>query len=414
MSAFKRFRKHARYNRKVGILYLFLVIIVGSMSIGYAFLSQTLTIDGITAFRNASWDIHFANVQPVAGSVEATTEPFITDDVQVEFAAALKNPGEFYSFTVDIVNAGSITAMVDSFSILPELTEAQQKYLTYKITYLDGSPLHTSQRLAGHTTETLKVTFEYLDGVSLVDYPSANQTLNVVFSIHYEQADESVESVRFSDDDWETIVNNVHNGTLPSCYRVGSTKTVDMGTLGIHTLRIANTSYPDECNQLGYSKTACGFVLEFTDSLASRTMASSHNGGGYPGSEAPYYLNSIVYNSLPDVLKNATLDTYIVAGHGSLHGSNYTSTEKLYLLSRREVFGYDGEDDSAAINTRQLDYYEDYGSRVKPFRGTNTGWWLRSIDIHSSDTFDAVTFEGNYQATAINTALGMAPAFRIG
>lgn len=410
----KRYRRHIRHNRKSGFLYLFLAVIVGSMSLGYAYLSDDLSIEGRTNLHNATWNVHLENVQPVSGSVEAITAPTISEDTHVSFAAHLNNPAEFYAFTVDIVNAGTIDAMVDSFAITPELTEDQAKYLSYKITYLDGSPITTKQRLAGLTTETLKVSFEYIDGVDLTYYPSTNQNLSVAFSIHYEQADETTESVRFSDDDWAKIVSNVHNGTLPACYRVGSTKEVNLGTLGIHQLRIVNKSTPEECEQSGFSQTACGFVLEFTDSLSKRNIAGSHNGGGWPASEFPTYLNNIIYNSLPTELKNGVISTYVVSGHGGLDAHNFTSNDKLFLFSRREIFGYDGEEDTGAEFTRQLDYYENGGTLIKNYQNVSNPWWLRSIDVNSTNTYDSVSAIGEYGTTTVGSNIGVAPAFRIG
>lgn len=47
-------------------------------------------------------------------------------------------PGEFYEFTVDVVNEGSIDAMIDSVVKTPELTSAQAKYIKYEISYENG------------------------------------------------------------------------------------------------------------------------------------------------------------------------------------------------------------------------------------------------------------------------------------
>ncbi|MBR2828720.1 MAG: hypothetical protein IKE70_05765, partial [Bacilli bacterium] len=70
--------------------------------------------------------------------------------------------------------------------------------------------------------------------------------------------------VSFADDSWDTIIANIQTGNT-SAYTVGSTKTVDLGSLGTHTLRVANNSTPAECSTAGFSQTACGFVLEFAD-----------------------------------------------------------------------------------------------------------------------------------------------------
>lgn len=73
----------------------------------------------------------------------------------------------------------------------------------------------------------------------------------------------------FDTDDWATIVKSVKEGNTRK-YKVGDTKTIDMGRYGTHTLRIANTSTPSECSTSGFSQTACGFVLEFADIITTQ------------------------------------------------------------------------------------------------------------------------------------------------
>ena len=63
----------------------------------------------------------------------------------------------------------------------------------------------------------------------------------------------------FAEDDWETIKSNIKN----NCYSVGDTKKIDIGELGNHTVRIANVSTPNEYDNNTFSKTACGFFVEF-------------------------------------------------------------------------------------------------------------------------------------------------------
>ncbi len=161
----------------------------------------------------------------------------------------------------------------------------------------------------------------------------------------------------FATDSWDTIISAVHSGNTSS-YHVGDTKTINMGSFGTHTLRIANTSTPAECSTAGFSQTACGFVLEFADIITTRKMNSTNtNVGGWPASELYTYVQNDIYNALPSELKNGIIDTYVVSGHGKNDSANFTSTDKLYLLSTMEVWGSNpGGYDTATAETRQLDY----------------------------------------------------------
>ena len=55
-------------DRKRTILFI-IILLVMSMGIGYAFLTTTLTIDGVSDIDSSSWDVHFENVQVQSGSV---------------------------------------------------------------------------------------------------------------------------------------------------------------------------------------------------------------------------------------------------------------------------------------------------------------------------------------------------------
>ena len=248
---------------------------------------------------------------------------------------------------------------------------------------------------------------------------------NARLSIEATQTTTQVQILSFADDSWSTIATNVKAGKA-SAYQVGDTKTVDMGELGIHTLRVANTS---DCTNRETSETACGFVVEFADIISKQSMNSiGTNVGGWPASEMRTYVNSTVYNALPSELQNVIATTTVVSGHGSTSGeSNFTSNDKLYLLSTKEVWGKDGISntinyDTAEKETRQLDYYKNkgvttsnYSEAIKPYNGSNDNWWLRSAYIDNSfasSAFFAVRNNGGWTYFSIVT-IGVAPAFRI-
>ena len=102
---------------------------------------------------------------------------------------------------------------------------------------------------------------------------------------------------QFEKDNWSTIVSNVKSGNI-NAYNVGDIKNVDLGTYGIHTLRIANTSTPSECSGTGFSQSACGFVLEFEDIITTHTMNDTDtNVGGWPSTSMRSFVNNDIYNA---------------------------------------------------------------------------------------------------------------------
>ena len=186
-----RFDKRIKFQKKMNIIYILLLIVLASIGTGYAYIKSNLNINGTANVSAASWDVHFENLNVTTGSVTATTPANITDDTTVKFSAELAEPGDYYEFTVDVANEGTMDAMIDSFSISPTLTTAQKKYLEYTVTYSDGAPLETKQELKANTSETLKVQFNYIENYNKTNYPTEDQTFNIEFSVDYIQTDGS-------------------------------------------------------------------------------------------------------------------------------------------------------------------------------------------------------------------------------
>ena len=185
----KKINKYFRYNRKrtIGALFLFLVIL--GIGLGYSFLNAELGINGVVNASKATWDIHFENIQVKSGSVTPTTEPTISNNISVGFAATLEKPGDFYEFNVDIVNDGTIDAMIDSIQLTPVLTTNQKKYFDYGVTYSDGIELDEKQLLESGKTETIKVYFKYLENADASNYPTSDTDFSCNVTINYVQAD---------------------------------------------------------------------------------------------------------------------------------------------------------------------------------------------------------------------------------
>ena len=239
----------------------------------------------------------------------------------------------------------------------------------------------------------------------------------------------------FSTDSWYTISKAVKLNNI-SKYNVGDTKTVDMGTYGTHTLRIANTSTPSECSTAGFSQTACGFVLEFADIITKHNMNPSGtykgtqydygwNKDGWPATSMRTFVNNDIYNAIPSEIKNAIIDTTVVSGHGESDTENFTSTDKLYLLSTAEVWAQGSSntigDDTARDVTRQLDYYKNlgtstsnYSEAIKKSGASVDNWWLRAAISSSTYGFLYVNSNGDWNSNYAYGTRGVAPAFRLG
>ena len=238
-------------------------------------------------------------------------------------------------------------------------------------------------------------------------------------------------AVSFDKDSWEVIASNAKNcvNNEENCpYKVGNTKTVKVNGNDF-TVRLANLRRPNECNNSGFSQSACGFVVEFADVITTHNMnRTATNKGGWPASAMYKFLNdesdsSSIINLLPKELKNVIKPTITVSGRGREDTVEYfTSPEdKLYLLAPKEIYSdWSNQYDSARDYTRQLDYYEGVttNSRAKAIKnnsaGSVSGWWLRSAYSSNYHTFYGVGTAGGWSLYAANGTSGVSPAFRIG
>ena len=459
----------SRRNKK----YLYILILFLILGIGFAALAANLKINGTVNIDSASLDVHFENVQVTEGSVTANPAPTSnnTDTTEMTYAINFTKPGDFYEFTVDIANDGSIDAMVNLISNTTYESDGTTlknlpSYLTSTVTYDDGVEIQPNQELLHNTSEKIKVRVEFKKDIEISDLPSSGDT-TIVFKFigDYKQKDENSIPVRvdFSTASWDDITTAYTNNPLSLKQSMinGTTKEIQLdldndGTAETTAhLRIANLSTPTECGTEGFSQTACGLVLEFSDIITTHRMnpydnSGNSNGdgnrGGWKYSDMRAFLNSGkylegetgeidytstgIYNALPSELRSKIINTTVVSGYGSKDSTNFTTTDKLYLLSSHEVWeDVDGNTssgidyyDKSYSNTRQLDYYHDKGVTTsnysgaikKNLSGSNSWWWLRSADSFSDGYFYIVRNNGNWTDTNSYRTNGVSPAFRIG
>ena len=180
-------------NKKSYVLLAVFALI--GITIGYAVLNTTLNINGKSTISKNTWDVHFDNINVTDESVEAVKLPTIEDDTTVDFEIALNMPGDFYEFTVDVVNNGTIDAMIESINKTPILTEEQAKYLDYTITYQNNLEITSKQLVKKDESVRLKVRVEIRKDIDPSDLPEVGDVLYLSFTANYQQADETGISV---------------------------------------------------------------------------------------------------------------------------------------------------------------------------------------------------------------------------
>ncbi len=174
-------------NKKKSLI-LGIILVVFLLGIGYAYLTTTLSINGTTDVDSNTWSVYWDNVQVSAGSVTGTQviqAPTISNQTTVSFHVRLKEPGEYYEFTVDAVNDGTLDAMINNV-VVNNISE----YLEYTFAYEDNTPLMQNQILRANSSEKYKIKVKYKDNIySPDDLPSTDQSISFAFGVEYVQAD---------------------------------------------------------------------------------------------------------------------------------------------------------------------------------------------------------------------------------
>ena len=396
--------------------YLILLIVLLAIGIGFAALSTTLKLNGTTNVSANTWSVYWDEDSIVVNpNSKSLTSPTVSDDIEDEntilnWTVDLDLPGDFYEFSIDAVNAGTLDAMITN--ITEGIPDDLPNYISYSVTYADGftpAQYHKLPKAKGNipTRQKYKVRVEYLNTITLDQLNEIGEdglSYSFTYEVQYSQASDRAitKPTFFGTATWDQIIAEYNGGDLHHVLEDDMKQEalrdieLDLDHNGTPEttghLRIANLSTPIECSGENYSQTACGFVIEFADVVTTHMMNYyDKNGyatgigqgtwGGWEYSDIRAYLNGGVYSynstdystnsfllAMPIDIRSRIIDTKVSSS--SNHGGNTDTSiviDKLYYLAPREVWGSevshsDLQYDIIFNNTRQLDYYHFVGA----------------------------------------------------
>ena len=274
-------------DRKVLTLGLCLVVVcVFTLTIAYAALNAVLTIQGSAQVTSSNWDIHLANPKVRNGSA-TTTVPSIITSSTVEFSTTLNMPGDFYEFTIDVVNAGSIDAMIENVTKTPELTADQAKFLKYEVSYQNGESITTKQLLAKETSMPIKVRIEYRKDLNNADLPTGQVVLDLALTLEYTQSDGTASAVTNNG-----VLKPVANGSIEdigTVVTIGSEQFYTIGTegdnvklLAMYNLNVGNKVTAFDSGTLTMVPITYPTGLQSSDAIGSKWDAETNSPIGFP------------------------------------------------------------------------------------------------------------------------------------
>ena len=185
-------------KKKISVV-LLLVVLLG-ITVGFALLSTTLKINGTAAVKSNNWDVYWdsGSINVNNQSVSADLPEVDEDKTTVTYEVTLELPGDFYEFTIDAVNNGSIDAMVtDVGTLITDLSDEETtlpSYIHYSITYGDNIPIakdHLLPKKEGNTPsrETYKVRIEFDSNATTL--PATDSSYKITTTVKYGQANKS-------------------------------------------------------------------------------------------------------------------------------------------------------------------------------------------------------------------------------
>ena len=195
-------------NKKNKTLLTVLILLL-AITIGYAAIATTLKINGSADVKSARWNVYWDenSIAVTEGSVETSqgNGARVTDagKTQIEYSVELSEPGDFYEFTVDAVNEGSLNAKIAPNGVKNNVYESDgttpknlPDYLGYTVKYAENDADVTAgdvlEAKKGNTPtrKKYKVRVWYktdIDPSTLNE--STTETLKLVFEVDYVQGD---------------------------------------------------------------------------------------------------------------------------------------------------------------------------------------------------------------------------------
>ena len=179
--------KKSFFSKNSNLIFVTLMLVIG---IGYALISTSLGITGLGNFRANTWNIYFANIIDGSVNVDNSSIEISADKKSVEFEVNLNKPGQSYIFYTDVVNEGTIDAMLDTLEI-QGISDEIKDFISAEVTYLDGIAVSKYDKLTAGTSDVLKINVSYRTDIEADDLPDVDGALDLTLTVDYIQADEN-------------------------------------------------------------------------------------------------------------------------------------------------------------------------------------------------------------------------------
>lgn len=201
-------RRNSSFSKKRYLMVGLFILVIAGISIGYAALQTTLTINGTTKIKKTTFQVCFENARQLNTEDEHSIDPTATqgdsgiainanDCTKASWSVTLNQPGDFYEFSIDVHNTGTLNAklgnvaatQVTDFAAPSEGEPKPSDYIGYSITPVapQTSLPAVNDLLNAGNKYTLKFKVWFKTDIDPEDLPRNPQTLNFDYALTYNQ-----------------------------------------------------------------------------------------------------------------------------------------------------------------------------------------------------------------------------------
>ena len=209
----------------------------------------------------------------------------------------------------------------------------------------------------------------------------------------------------FADNDWASIIEACHSGSVPSTWLVGNSK----------PMTINGASYQVDIIGKNHDTYTAGgkapLTFQMHDCYAdTKAMNSSNtNSGGWTSCAMRQTHLPAILALMPTEVQNGIREVNKLTSAGNRSSTINTTADKLFLLSEIEIFG--SVSYSKSGEGTQYDYYKAGNSKVKKQNGSAAYWWERSPYASGSELFCLVNSDGSANSSRARYANSVAFGF---
>lgn len=121
---------------KINFFAIFAIFIVATLTVGYVYISGNMY--SVSAIVQKSWSVSFDKENYTSSGLGLDGNgPVILDDT-IDFNVLFTNPGEYKTYTFNVLNTGSINAVLKKVEVIPSTENSDNLNFSYVISRSDN------------------------------------------------------------------------------------------------------------------------------------------------------------------------------------------------------------------------------------------------------------------------------------